>query len=165
MKIAFRLILAAAVIALGAWLWTVLFPSPEKVVRHRLQELAEEVSFNGNENPLIIANRAGNLMALFATNVEVQLDVPGRTDHTFQGRDELMQALAGARASASSLRVEFIDVTVTVAPDKRSATASLTVHAKVGGEKDDFLQPMRFTLEKSGHDWLILRVETLRTLT
>ena len=36
MKIVFRLILLAALIALGVWLWFVLFPSPEKIIRQRL---------------------------------------------------------------------------------------------------------------------------------
>ncbi len=35
MKIVFRLALLAAAAAAGVWLWTVLFPSPEKIIRKR----------------------------------------------------------------------------------------------------------------------------------
>ena len=52
MKILFRLILLAVVAAAGVWLWTVLFPGPEKVIRRRLAEIARLASFNASESPL-----------------------------------------------------------------------------------------------------------------
>jgi len=163
-KLAFRLILLAIVVALGAWLWTVLFPSPEKVIGKRLAAVAHDVSFGANENPLAIASKAGTLAELFTTNVQVTLEASGG-DRSFDGRDELMQAAAGAHAAVSSLAVQFMDITITVAPDRQSATASVVVHVRVGGEKDDFLQPLKFSFQKSGRDWLIRKVETLHTLT
>ena len=63
MKIVFRLVLAAALVALGVWLWTVLFPSPEKVIRKRLTELARTVSFSPNEGNLVRLAGAQNLAA------------------------------------------------------------------------------------------------------
>ena len=165
MKILLRIVLFAALAAAGWWLWTVLFPPPEKVVRRQLATLARTVSFQADENALAIASKASTLLGMFTTNVEVTVEVSGHGERHFDGRDELMQAVAGARSATRSLAVEFIDVNVTVAPDKRSATASLTVRARAGDEKEDFLQPVRFTLERSGRDWLIRRVETLRTLT
>jgi len=164
-KITVRLALAAAVIALGVLLWGVLFPPAEKVIRGRLAELARTVSFHPNENPLTLAGKVESLTDMFATNVEVDVEVPNRGNQVIEGRDELMQAVAGARAATGSLTVEFIDVNVTVAADKQSATASLVVRARAAGEKDDVLQPLKFFLQKSGRDWLIRRVETLRTLT
>ena len=53
MKIIFRLVLLAALVALGVWLWTVLFPSPEKVIHKRLIGLANVVSFSPNEGDLV----------------------------------------------------------------------------------------------------------------
>ena len=40
MKIAFRVVLLAALAALGVWLWTILFPSPQKIIRQRLEAVA-----------------------------------------------------------------------------------------------------------------------------
>lgn len=165
MKITFRIIFLAAVIAAAVWLWTIVFPSPEKIIRRQLTEVAGDVSFDANENPLVIANNAEKLVACFSTNVEVNLNVPGRVDHTFSGRDEIIQAIAGAHSEISSLSVEFLDVSVMVDADKNSATASTTVKAKSSRDSDDVLQPMKFTLQKSGRDWLITRVETLRPLS
>jgi len=40
MKLIVRIVLVVALAALGVWIWTVLFPNPEKVIRQRLTELA-----------------------------------------------------------------------------------------------------------------------------
>ncbi|HZF02294.1 MAG TPA: nuclear transport factor 2 family protein [Methylomirabilota bacterium] len=165
MKIFIRLALLAAAIATGVWLWTILFPSPEKIIRQKLAEAARDVSFNANESPLAAVGKAQKVAALFSTNVEVNLDVPEYHGHAFAGRDEIMQAVAGARASLTSLNVEFPDVNVTIAPDKQSAVADLTLKAQSGGNKDFIWQEMKFTFQKTGGGWLITRVETVRTLT
>ena len=61
-----------------------------------------------------------------------------------------------------SLKVEFPDVSVTVAPDKLSAVADVAVKVQAAGEKDFHVQEMKFTFQKIGGDWLITRVETVR---
>ena len=70
------------------------------------------------------------------------LDVPG-AQHSFNGRDELMQAVVGARSQGGSLSVEFPDIKVNVAPDKRSAIVYLTARGKVSGQKDSYLQELQ----------------------
>jgi hypothetical protein len=162
---ALRILFLAAIIAAGVWLWTILFPSPEKIIRKRLAEIATDVSFSGNENPLIIANRAESLADFFSTNVEVDIDIPEREQHTLAGRAEITQAAAAAHEELHSLNVEILDVTVTVDAGKTSATASATVKAKSSPGTDDIVQPMKFTFQKFGRDWLITRVETVRALT
>jgi hypothetical protein len=39
------------------------------------------------------------------------------------------------------------------------------VEANVAGEKDAIVQEMKFTFQKMGGQWLISRVETVRTLS
>jgi hypothetical protein len=165
MKIFIRLVLLAAVVAAGVWIWTILFPSPEKIIRQRLAEVARDVSFNANESPLATIGKAQKIATFFSTNVEVNLDVPEYHGHTFAGHDEITQAIAGAHATINNLKVEFPDVNVTVAADKQSAVADLTVKAQTDGDKNFIWQEMKFTFQKSGGDWLITRVETVRTLT
>ena len=162
MKITLRLVLLAALITMGVWLWTVVFPSPEEIVRKRLVQVAAEASFNSGENPLIIAARAEHLASRFSTNVEVSLNAPGFERQEFSGRAEITQAAAGARMHSSSLKVEFLDVSVTVASDKLSAVADVAVKVQAAGEKDFNVQELKFTFQKIGGDWLITRVETVR---
>jgi hypothetical protein len=164
-KIALRILFLAAVILAAGWLWAILFPSPEKMIRRQLLEVAKDTSFQPNQNPLVIANNAEKLAACFSTNVEVNLSEPGREEHMLSGREEIMQAAAAAHSEVRSLKVELLDVSVSVSADKQSGTASATVKVNSSRENDEILQPMKFTFQKFGHDWLITRVETLRSLS
>ena len=165
MKIVFRLVLFAALLALGVWLWFVLFPGPVKIIRQRLAQLAATASFSSEDRGLARIAGAQHMAGLFATNAEVNLDVPGRIQHTLMGRDEIQQAALGARSTLSGLKVTFSDINVTVAPDKQSAVADLTVEANVAGENDAIVQQMKFTFQQTDDGWLIARVETVRTLS
>jgi hypothetical protein len=162
MKNFLRLILLAAVVALGVWLYFILFPSPEKIIRKHLVKLAQTVSFSSNEGSLAKLAGAQSVAGFFSTNAGVNLDVPGYEPQTLTGRDEITQFAIAARSSVSSLAVKFPDMNVTVAPDKQSATADVTAEANVAGEKDVIVQEMKFTFEKTGEGWLIRRVETVR---
>ena len=162
MKIVSRLLPLAVLIAAGVWLWTILFPSPESIVRKRLVQAASEASFQSGENPLISAARAENLADRFGTNVEININVPEFGRQEFLGRVEIAQAAAGVRMRLSSLKVEFPDVSVTVAPDKLSAIADVAMKVQVAGEKEINVEEMKFTFQKIDGDWLITRVETVR---
>jgi len=163
-KWAFRTLLLAGLITLGLWGWRAWFPSPQQVIRKRLAELAQAASFSSNEAPLAKLAAVQKLPAFFTAEVEITVEAPGRSQQTFHGRDELLQAALGARSALSGLNVEFLDVNVSVGPDQESATANLTAKAKVPGE-DFMVQELKFTLKKIQGAWLILRVETVKTLS
>ncbi len=76
MKIIIRIVLLAGLAALGIWLWTVLFPRPEKVIRRRLTELARTVSSSANESDLTRLAAARGVAGFFAANVELNVDLP-----------------------------------------------------------------------------------------
>ena len=63
-----------------------------------------------------------------------------------------------------SLTVTFPDVTVIVDSDQESAVADLTLQARVSGEQEMVVQEMKATLRKINGQWLIVKVETVRTL-
>jgi hypothetical protein len=165
MKSIFRVVWLVALVAVGVWLWTVLFPSPEKIIRQRLATVAQRASFAADEGALVRLAYAESLAGYFSTNAEINLDVPDRIQHTIQGRDEITQTAVASRSMVSSLRVKFLDVNVTIGPDKQSAVADLTVEARAGDDQDMIVQEMKFTLRKIGGQWLITRVETVRTLS
>jgi hypothetical protein len=165
MKIVFRIVLIAALAALGIWLWTVLFPSPEKVIRKRLTELARTASSSPGESDLARLAAARSLAGFFSTNVELQVELPELSQRDSIDREEITQAAFVARSRAGGLKVKFPDINVTVAPDKQSAVADLTVQANISGERDPIVQEMKFTLRKTDGQWLITRVETVRTLS
>jgi hypothetical protein len=155
--------LLAVVIATGVWLWTILFPSPEKIIRRQLAEIARDASFNSDENPLIGIAHAQKLAGFFSPDVTVKLDAPLNLQRTFESREEIAQADLGARSSlGGGLKIEFLDVNVTLAPDKQSAVADLTARVKINGNSDPIVQEIKFTFKKTDSQWLITRVETIR---
>jgi hypothetical protein len=165
MRTAARIALLAAAVAAGVWCWTVLFPSPQKIIRTRLARLARDASFNSGEGTLAILNKAEKIGDYFSTNVEVDLDIPGRLEHSFASRDEITQAAAAAHGAVGGLKVEFLDMDVAVGTDQTTATVDLTLKAQAEGDKDGIWQEMKFTFQKIDGAWLITRVETVRTLT
>jgi ABC-type transporter MlaC component len=80
-------------------------------------------------------------------------------------RQEIVQAALAARSAVGGLTVKFPDINITVAPDKQSATADLTVEINVSNQRDPIVQEMKFTLQKTDGKWLVTRVETVRTLS
>ena len=164
MKILFRLILLAVVAAAGIWLWTVLFPGPEKVIRRRLAEIARLASFNASESPLAALGGAQKLAGFCSPTLQVKLAAPANVEHTFESREEIAQSDLAARAAfGGTLKVEFVDVVVTLAPDKESAVADLT--ARMQSSSDLNVQEIKFTLKKIDGQWLVTRAETIRTFS
>lgn len=165
MKTVLRIVLIVALAALGAWLWTVLFPGPEKVIHRRLLELARTVSPPGDESDLARLAAARRVAGYFAANVELKLTVPELGQRDSMDREEITQAALLARSRGGGLRVNFPDVNVNVAPDRQSAVADVTVEAHLAGGHDRLLQEMKFTFRKIDGQWLITRVETIQTLS
>src|SRR5437879_1806687 len=125
-----RVLLAAGLLAVGAWVWTVLFPSPERVIRKRLTELANCATVSGNEAPLAVLLNSQKVGGYFTADIEVNLEVPGRSQQALTGRDNLVQAAMQLRSAVGALQVAFYDIIVTVAPDKATAEANLTLVAR-----------------------------------
>lgn len=164
MKILFRVLLLIVALALGLWLWTVLFPSPEKIIRKRLAEAARLASFGPKEGLIARGVNVQRLVSLFASEVEITLDLPRGSRHAIAGQEEIRLAALGARENLRSLRVEVLDPDVTLSSDRQSAAVSAVVKVHIPGEKDFAVQEVKFTLKKVKKDWLIFRVETVRTL-
>lgn len=164
MRIVVRVVLLLALIALGVWLWIVFFPSPEKIVRSQLAKLAQDASFSQNENGLIKMAHAQSIADFFSTNVDINIDVPGH-EETLTGRDQITQVALASRQQFSSIEVKFPDVNITVAPDKDSATADVTLEATLSGDRDTIVQEVKFTFQKIDGHWLITKVETVKTVS
>jgi hypothetical protein len=165
MKIAFRIGSAAVLAVLAVWLWTVLCPSPEKVIRQRFADLARTASVSADAGDLARLSAARSLAGFFATNVEMNLDLPRVGRLSSMDREEITQMYLAASSRGGGMQVKFPDLNVTVAPDSLSAVVDLTVTATIAGEADAIVQEMKVTLHKIDGQWLITRVETVRTLS
>lgn len=157
-------VLILALIAAAFWLWTVLFPSPERAIRSRLNALAKAISFDSRGGLLAQAYNAQKVGEFFTTDVDVEVDVTGYEPMSFRGRDDVLQAAAGARTRLSALKVEFPDMNITLDADKQGAKVNLTAKATTPGERDISAQEFNFYMKKVNGKWMIYRVETVKTL-
>jgi hypothetical protein len=164
MKIAFRLVLLAAAATLGFWFWTVLFPSPEKLVLKKISSLARTATISVSDGNITRATKVSNLIGYFAVDADIHFDVTGYPAHTLSGRDEIREAAAGGFTSLTTLTIQFLDLTVRLGADKLTADVSCTAKVNAGDSKDFGVQEMHFQLKKIAGDWLITRAETVKTL-
>jgi hypothetical protein len=165
MKRAIPIIAAISLIGIGIWLWTVLHPSPEKVIRSRLNALANAISFSSSGGVLGRAYDAQKAADFFTTDVDVDLNVAGYDSISMHGRDEVLQVALAARSRLTSLKVDFLDMNVTIDPGGETAKVNLTGKAVVPGERDISAQEFNFMLKKVDGKWLIYKVETVKTLS
>jgi hypothetical protein len=165
MKIVMRVILLAALLALGFWLWTIFFPSPEKIIRKQLLNLADHVSFTRDQSDLVKLAHAQSVVSFFTTGVVINVTGPDHGQMITMSYDEITPAALALRQHATDATVKFPDIDVTVAPDKTSATAEVTVDATISGEADAIIQEVKFTFEKDDGHWLINRAETVPVIT
>lgn len=164
MKRAVQVVLVLAVIAFGFWLWTVLHPSPERVIRSRLNALAKTISFESGGGMLSQAYNAQKAGEFFTADVDVEANVSGYDPMSLHGRDEVVQAAMAVRSRLASLKVEFVDMNITFDPDGQGAKVNLTGKATVSGQPDISAQEFNFMMKKVDGKWLIYRVETVKTL-
>ncbi len=164
MKLVSRILGVLVIAAILAGGWWLFFPSPERVIRKNLNELAQAVSFGANEAPLAQLANATKVTSYFTGDAQVVVDVPGYSRMTFSGMEELRPAALRARQTLSSLKVNFVDISVTVPDSKQTAVADVTAKAVIPGERDFEIQELKFTFRKVGRNWLIRRAETAKTL-
>jgi ketosteroid isomerase-like protein len=165
MKIIFRPVIVIALVGLSIWLWSIFFPSPEKIIRKRLDELAATATFSAKDTVVVRAAKAQKLISFLSEDAQLVFDSPAYGQRSLSGRDEITEAVNAGLASTRSLSVEFLDVNVTVGTDGQTAEADLTVKARAAENKDFDVQEMHFILKKIDGTWLITRAETVKTLS
>jgi hypothetical protein len=159
----FSLVVLAGIAAACLCGWRALFPSPEKAIRQRLGELARTASFGPKEGPLARMLNCDKLAGFFAEDAEVKLEL-GNMVENLGGREKLRDAAMSARLAVGSLKVDFQDMNIALGADRQSAEVDLTAMGKVPGEQDPQVCELKFLLKQIGGDWMIRRVETVRTL-
>jgi hypothetical protein len=165
MKTAFRLVVLAAGIALGVWLWAVLFPMPQEVIEKKIGSLATTVTVGANDSNFVRAAKAANLVDFFTTDAEIILTGTDLPDRILSGREEIRETALAGLTTVKALKVQFLDVTVRLAADQQSADVDCTGEVNAGDSKDFGVQELHFQFKKVDGAWLISRVETVKTLS
>jgi len=164
LKLATRLVLLAAVIVAGIWAWNYFFPSPQKVIGRNLLKLAQLASFSAGEGNFKKLAEMERLRSLLAGNIHVSLDVSEKHPLTFDNREELVQAALAARSAVKGLQADFSEINIIVNADRQSAVAVLVLQAKISGESEPIVAPLKVTLGKINGEWLMTRIEPVKAL-
>ncbi len=143
--------------------WWVLFPSEDRVIKRRFSDLASDVNAAFAEQGLARMAGAARIGAYFTDDVRIEFGAVA----PIAGRAALMAVAAQAPAERD-LRLAFADVQVTIAPDRRTASAYLTVEvsgidARSGARTLD-AREVEATLEKLEGRWLIATATAVSTL-
>ena len=164
MKRAFRIVAGALLIAAVVWIYQILFPGDEKLIRKLLAQAAETAAVKPDENPIFKLAGANKLVGFFSPDAELNMYVSGTDIRSISGRDDLLQAVTAARAGLQEAKIQLHEVHVNVDPDRQSAGAQLVASAYINGGADPLVQELKMQLKKIDGRWKIVRVETVKTL-
>lgn len=165
MKWTLRIVLLALLISLGAWSWFYLHPSPQEAIRRQLNGLAEAASFEAGEGLIGCASASQRVAGYFTTEVTMNIEPRGIFPEQFSRVEIAEQALfLRMQKGIRSFKVKILDPVITMGADNKSAIVEVTLHAETEGEKHLIVQEMKFMMRAVEEDWLILRMETVRTL-
>lgn len=165
MKRTIQIVLLLALVAGGVWLWRVLFPGDEVLIRRQLADLAEVASFAADEPPLARRTNAAKVAAFFTVDAELDIQPWGYRRMGLRGRDALREAAIGARLALSSLSVSAANVEVKLSPVEERAAVRFTLIASSNRNPERQSQEMELEMSKDGGDWLIHRARTVDYLT
>ncbi|MBC8000956.1 MAG: nuclear transport factor 2 family protein [Opitutaceae bacterium] len=159
-----RILLVAAIAGLGLVVWFKFFPGDEKVIRKQLEKVARLASFSADEAPLTRLGNAKELANSFTPDVRIEINLQGLREQSIEGRDRVFEMGMAARGAGPGAKVELIDPVVDFPGSRDSAIVGLTLKVQVSGQPDLGVQEMRLTMKKLSGEWLIQRVETVKTL-
>jgi hypothetical protein len=165
MKWVARILLVLLLSAVGVWVWWRFFPNDQTAVRRQLEQDARYVSFSPGESAISKGLAINSLMDDCTDDVEISVDIQGYQRQSMSGKDELRPAATIVRAHLTSLKVEFLDMNIEVAPNRQTAIVDLTAKIRVPGEQEFFPQELKFTMKKVNGKWMIRKIETVKTLS
>jgi hypothetical protein len=131
----------------------------EDLIARRLDEIAQTVSVEERETPMIRQARATRLTNYLTPDAVIDIGAPFSP---VSGRDAVARAAAQVRVPAGGVTVEFHEVRVTVDNETRralaTATASVMAGVAVGGELLQ-MRELIMVLTEISDEWLIEKVE------
>jgi hypothetical protein len=160
--IARAVLLAAGIAAaVAGYLW---WYSPERQIRRVLDAVAQGFSHEAPVTGLAAVASASAIQPYFSPGVTVE---PGRPFGAITGRDAVIAAAARVHSSTPAVQVQFEDVSITIAPDERSATVDCTAMAAVqdrAGQETVDAREVIITMHLQDGRWVITRARAVDVL-
>lgn len=151
-------VLLAVLIGVWAYRW---WTGEEHIIKERLNSLAVVLSPSGDSEFTTIS-RIGQLRGYFAPDIRVHFG----GDEVIS-RDAVLALLARWKPPSKNLKVEFVDVSVTVEEDTALASLTAKISNTDASAAEDPIADARegvLTLRKLNGEWVISSVESTETL-
>lgn len=151
-----------AVVLIGVIVFLIL-PGKERQVRKRLRQLAEYVTKEQGEPPLVSLQRGRQVSLFFKEPCRVKLEGYGKT-RVFQ-RKEISDRVIILRNSFSWVSVDFYDIHLDF-PEENTAELNMTVrlNGKTAGEEMRDVQEVEAGMEKLDGQWVFTDVTVVEVL-
>jgi hypothetical protein len=149
------LVTAVVVAALVYVFW----PNQERIIRARLIDIASILTVPANEADLPRMERVAHLRDYLASDIHVRYGSQEATT-----RDMALGALIQWGRFPDGVKVEFVDVQVTLDPSRATA-ASAYLTAKITGRDSVDAREADVRLTRSDGKWIVSGAETRETLT
>lgn len=159
-------IIVIVVLLAAAWFgWRYFFPTDEARIRRGLERIADAVGMDGGEGEVARIARAASMRNELDPDIVVEAGPPFSR---MTGRDIVVAAVARLNSSVPDLDVQVRDVQVAVAPDRTTASGSVTVEARFRDERGERVTDAReldLTFRRRDGDWVVSTVTLVRALT
>lgn len=146
-------------VIMAAALYYAFWPSEERVIRARLVDIATILTVPANESSIARVARVSHLRDYLTPDFSVRY---GNLEPA--SRDAVLAAVAQFGQSPDGVKVEFVDVQVTIDPQV-ATRAHAYFTAKVSGRDTVDAREADVTLAKTDGAWLVTNAETKETLT
>jgi CRP-like cAMP-binding protein len=165
MRRVLRFLLPTVLLGLLIWVWIYLHPAPDEAIRRHLKRLSQAASFDGRESLIKRGVAAQRVADFFAPQITLNINPPGIFLDEIS-RAEIAQQVKILRShpEISSFKLTFLDPVITLGADRRSAIVEVTMNAEADEERHLAVQEVRLTMREIDGDWVICRIETVRTL-
>lgn len=152
-------LVSIVVIGLLVYLW---WPSEERAIKRRLNELAEIVSLPETEPELGRVTRVAGVRGYLADDLRIQ------TGSQEVSRDAVLAVVGRFTPPPGGILVDFVDTQVTLAPDSTTADVYLTVKITTRdsrtGEPTLDAREATVGMAKRRGEWVVTSAATLETL-
>jgi hypothetical protein len=150
------LIVAAVVVAALVY---VFWPNEQRIIRARLADVASILTVPANEADLPRMERVAHLRDYLAPDVHIRYGSQEATT-----RDMVLGALIQWGRIPDGVKVEFVDVQVTLDPSRPDA-ATVYLTAKITGRDSVDAREADVRLTRHDGKWVVSGAETRETLT
>ena len=159
-----RAVMIALIVA-GAWFgWRWLFPSDEAQIHAVLDRIAEAVGTGAQEGEIERLARAASLRNHLDAGITVDAGPPFKD---LSGRDVIIGTVSRLNSTIRDLEIRFVDVQISIPPDRSTANVYMTAEARFRGPQDEpslEARELDVLFRKIEGNWVVSEVAFVRTL-